>query len=58
MLQFAPQYALSLNFWAPDSSAIAFVGEIDGASGVWVQGIDGSAPQLVADGTWVAWSRN
>lgn len=53
---FFPQYAQSLSFWAPDSSAFAFAGEIDQEPGVWVQMLDGTEPNLVSAGRWVAWS--
>jgi len=56
VLQFFDQYAQSLELWAPDSSAVALAGAIDGESGIWVIPVDGSDPRLVSEGTWVAWS--
>lgn len=53
---FFPQYAQSVSFWAPDSSAFAFAGAVDGERGIWVQPVDGESPTRVGDGTWVAWS--
>jgi TolB protein len=53
---FFPQYAQSVRFWSPDSTRFAYAGEIDGEAGVWVQSVDAEAPQVVADGVWVAWS--
>lgn len=55
-LPFFPQYAQSVSFWSPDSSAFAFAGEVDGETGVWVQALDESSPTKVAEGTWVSWS--
>ncbi|MDJ0924202.1 MAG: hypothetical protein QNJ77_06525 [Acidimicrobiia bacterium] len=55
LLPFFDQYAQSVTLWSPDGSAFAFPGAIDGESGIWVKA-DGSAPQRVSDGTWVAWS--
>ena len=55
-LQFFDQYAQSHQLWAPDSSAVALAGAIDGESGIWVIPVDGSDPRLVSEGTWVAWS--
>ncbi len=56
VLPFFTQYAQSLRLWSPGSDSFAFVGEIDGERGVWVQRVDGSPPRKVADGSWVAWS--
>lgn len=53
---FFPQYAQSVSFWAPDSSAFAFAGIVEDESGVFVQALTEDAPRRVADGTWVAWS--
>ncbi len=58
VLRFAPQYALSLNVWSPESNTLAFAGTVAGRSGVWVQAISEDEPTWVADGTWVAWSRS
>ena len=55
-LPFFPQYAQSVEFWAPDSSAFAFAGEIDGEQGIWVQELSADRPTLVSDGIWVDWS--
>lgn len=56
LFPFFPQYAQSLSFWAADSSAFAYVGEVDGEEGVWVQTLGADAPELVSGGTWAAWS--
>ena len=56
VLPFFDQYAQSWRQWAPDSSAFAFVGVIDGTPGVWVQEVDGAEPRFVVEGSWVAWS--
>jgi hypothetical protein len=56
VLQFAPQYSLSLHLWSPASDALAFPGDIRGRSGIWVQSVDGSDPVRVSGGDWVAWS--
>lgn len=53
---FFPQYAQSVRFWAPDSSAFAYAGSIDDRAGIWVQTVNGGTPERVADGRWVAWS--
>jgi TolB protein len=55
-LPFFPQYAQSVSFWAPHSSAFAFAGAVGDEAGVWVQELDAEGPQRVSDGTWVAWS--
>ena len=56
VLQFFDQYAQSLRLWAPDSSAVALPGTIDGETGIWVIPTDGSKPSRVFGGEWVAWS--
>ena len=56
LFPFFPQYAQSLSFWAADSSAFAYVGEVDGEEGVWVQRLDSPSPQFVNEGNWAAWS--
>lgn len=53
---FFPQYAQSVSFWAPDSSAFAFAGAVDGDAGIWVQDVNEETPTKVSDGVWVAWS--
>lgn len=55
-LPFFPQYAQSVSFWSPDSSAFVFAGEVDGETGVWVQPLDEGSPTRVAEGSWVSWS--
>ncbi|MEA1903832.1 MAG: hypothetical protein U9N56_09925 [Actinomycetota bacterium] len=57
LIPFFPQYAQSMSFWAPDSSAFALPGDIEGEEGIWVFGLDGGEPRLVAEGSWVSWSR-
>ena len=52
---FFDQYAQSVSLWAPDGSAFAFPGTIDGESGIWVQPTDGDATRI-GDGTWVSWA--
>jgi TolB protein len=54
-LPFFDQYAQSVSLWAPDGSAFAFPGAVDGESGIWVQQIGGELDR-VSDGTWVSWS--
>jgi hypothetical protein len=54
-LPFFDQYAQSMTLWAPDGSAFAFPGGIDGEDGIWVQRIGEPAPSLVSPGSWVAW---
>jgi TolB protein len=53
---FFPQYAQSVSFWAPDSSAFAYAGAVGDEPGIWIQDLEGDAPTKVSDGTWVAWS--
>lgn len=55
-LPFFDQYAQAFTPWAPDGSAFAFAGVIDGAAGVYVQSVDASAPVRVSDGEFVLWS--
>jgi TolB protein len=56
ILPFFEQYALSMQLWAPDSSAFAYPAQVGGGAAIFVQDLDGGAPQLVSDGTWVSWS--
>ena len=53
---FFPQYAQSVSFWAPDSSAFTYAGAVGDEPGIWVQDLEADAPTKVSDGTWVAWS--
>lgn len=53
---FFPQYAQSVRFWSPDSSAFAYAGALDGEAGIWVQPLDRDTPEMVSEGRWVAWS--
>jgi hypothetical protein len=55
-LPFFDQYAQSVRLWAPDSSAFAFPGAVDGRSGIWVQRLDADEPEWIGEGTWVDWS--
>lgn len=56
-LPFADQYAQSMNFWAPDGSAVLFAGRVDGGGeGVWVHALDADEPELVAAGVFATWS--
>lgn len=55
-LPFFPQYAQSVNFWSPDSSAFALAGAVGGQDGIWVQSLAEETPTMVSDGSWVAWS--
>ena len=55
-LPFFPQYAQSVSFWSPDSSAFAFAGAVEGETGVWVQPLDADDPTRVSEGSWVSWS--
>jgi len=56
LLPFFDQYAQAWRPWAPDSSAFAFVGTIDGITGVRVQDLQGGELVFVTEGDWVAWS--
>ncbi len=56
ILPFFEQYALSMQLWAPDSSAFAYPAQTGGGTGIFVQSLEGGAPQLVSDGIWVSWS--
>lgn len=56
ILPFFEQYALSMQLWAPDSSAFAYPAQVSVGARIYVQDLDGGAPQLVSDGTWVSWS--
>ncbi|MFZ0013013.1 MAG: hypothetical protein WAL25_02750, partial [Acidimicrobiia bacterium] len=53
---FFPQYAQSVNFWAPDGSAFAYAGVVDGEEGIWVQPLTDAPRTRVSAGRWVAWS--
>lgn len=55
MVPFFDQYAQSMSLWAPDGSAFAFPGMIDGSAGIWVQEIAGDLTR-VSGGNWVSWS--
>lgn len=55
-LPFFPQYAQSVSFWSPGSTAFAFAGDVDGEQGIWVQELGVTDPTKVSDGIWVAWS--
>lgn len=56
-LPFFSQYALSMSLWAPDGTAFAFPGLIEGSPGIYVQNVSGGPPTLVAEGgDWVTWS--
>lgn len=52
---FFDQYAQSASLWAPDGSAFAFPGAIDGDPGVWVHPVDGDA-ERISGGNWVSWA--
>ena len=52
MFPFFPQYAQSLNYWSPDSTAFAYASD----EGVFVQHLGEPDAVKVSDGTWVAWS--
>jgi hypothetical protein len=56
LLPFFPQYAQSMRFWSPDSTAFAYPGIVDGTSAIWVQQLDHEIPERVSDGNWVSWS--
>lgn len=53
---FFPQYAQSVSFWSPSSSAFAFAGVVGEEAGVWVQDLGAEEPSRVSDGSWVSWS--
>jgi len=56
LLPFFDQYAQTWRPWAPDSSAFAFVGAIDGITGIRVQDLEGGELLFLTEGDWVAWS--
>lgn len=56
LLPFFDQYAQAWRPWAPDSSAFAFVGTIDGITGIRVHYLEGGDPVFLTEGEWVAWS--
>lgn len=56
LLPFFPQYAQSMRFWSPNSTAFAYPGIVDGTSAIWVQQLDHEIPERVSDGNWVSWS--
>lgn len=53
---FFPQYAQSVRFWSPDSTAFAYAGAVGDETGIWVQSLIQPEATLVSDGSWVAWS--
>jgi TolB protein len=53
---FFPQYAQSVSFWAPNSSAFAYAGAVGDEQGIWIQDLDADTATKVSDGSWVAWS--
>jgi TolB protein len=55
-LAFFPQYAQSVRFFSPESTAFAFAGQVGDETGIWVQDVSGGPPARVSDGSWVAWS--
>lgn len=56
VVPFFDQYAQAWTPWSPDSESFAFVGSIDGISGVWVQDLSQESPLFLTAGDWVAWS--
>ena len=56
LLPFFDQYQRSMSLWAPDGSAYAFPGRIDGEEGIWIADVTSERATRVADGSWVAWS--
>lgn len=56
VVPFFDQYAQSVSMWSPDGSAFAFPAIVDGVQSILVQDITESEPNLVAQGTWVAWA--
>ena len=56
LLPFFPQYAQSMRFWSPNSTAFAYPGIVDGTSVIWVQQLDHETPERISDGSWVSWS--
>ena len=55
-LPFFDQYAQAFTPWAPDGSAFAFAGTIDGTPGIYVEPAGGGAPTRISDGEFVLWS--
>lgn len=56
LLPFFPQYAQSMRFWSPNSTAFTYTGIVDGTSVIWVQQLDQENPERISDGSWVSWS--
>lgn len=56
ILPFFEQYALSMQLWAPDSSAFAYPVQTEAGAAIFVQSLEGREPQFVSSGTWVSWS--
>ena len=52
MFPFFPQYAQSMSYWSPGSTAFVYAAD----DGIWVQDLGGGVPNKVSDGSWVAWS--
>ena len=55
LVPFFDQYAQSLSLWAPDGSAFAFPGTVDGEAGIWIYDTAGNG-ERISSGTWVSWA--
>ncbi len=56
-LPFYDQLAQSIQLWSPDGGSFVYAGtSAGGATGVWVQRLDGEAPALVSTGELGIWS--
>lgn len=56
-LAFSDQYAQSMRIWSPDSSRFVYTGTDENERpGVWVQSLEGGAPDWIAAGVFAAWS--
>jgi len=52
MFPFFPQYAQSMSYWSPDSTAFVYAAD----DGIRVQELNRATPSRISDGSWVAWS--
>jgi hypothetical protein len=57
MFAFFPQYAQSMSFWSPESTAFAYSAVEGEMSAIWVQRLGSGSPERISDGNWVSWSR-
>ena len=57
MFPFFPQYAQSMTFWSPNSTAFTYPAVDGETSAIWVQDLGSESPERISAGTWVSWSR-